>query len=55
MRRASRARERGAVLVEYALLITFFAIPVLAGLTAGGARMLASYQKLRTELLQPFP
>jgi Flp pilus assembly pilin Flp len=55
MRRASRAGKRGAVLVEYALLITFFAIPVMAGLTAGGARMLANYQKLRSEILQPFP
>lgn len=55
MRRRSRARSRGAVLVEYALLLTFFAVPVIAGVTAGGVRMLNNYKATRAEILAPNP
>lgn len=50
-----RARRRGAVLVEYALLLTFFAVPTIAGLTAGGVLMLQNYRATRNEVLRPFP
>lgn len=54
-RGSRRARRRGAVLVEYALLLTFFAIPTIAGLTAGGVLMLQNYRAARDEVLRPFP
>jgi hypothetical protein len=54
-RRSRRARRRGAVLVEYALLLTFFAVPTIAGLTAGGILMLQHYRASRDEVLRPFP
>jgi hypothetical protein len=50
-----RARRRGAVLVEYALLLTFFAVPTIAGLTYGGLLMLQNYRASRNEVLRPFP
>ncbi len=55
MRRKSRARRRGAVLVEYALLLTAFAIPAMAGIVAGGVAMLKDYQDARSAILRPFP
>lgn len=53
--RSTIARRRGAVLVEYALLLTAFAIPVMAGIVAGGVAMMRDYQEARTQLLDPFP
>ena len=50
-----RARRRGAVLVEYALLLTFLAVPTIAGLTYGGVLMLQNYRASRNEMLRPFP
>jgi hypothetical protein len=50
-----RARRRGAVLVEYALLLTFLAVPTIAGLTYGGVPMLQNYRASRAEMLRPFP
>ena len=50
-----RARRRGAVLVEYALLLTFLAVPTIAGLTYGGVLMLQNYRASRAEMLRPFP
>jgi Flp pilus assembly pilin Flp len=55
MRRRSRARRRGAVMVEYALLLTFFAVPVMVGMTAAGVKMLDNYRTARSTLLRPFP
>lgn len=55
MRRRSRARSRGAVMVEYALLLTFFAVPVCVGMTAAGVKMLQNYRTARAALLAPFP
>jgi hypothetical protein len=43
------------VLVEYALLLTAFAIPAMMGITAGGVAMMKDYQEARSQLLQPFP
>lgn len=54
-RRSSRAKRRGAVLVEYALLLTAFAIPAMMGIVAGGAAMMKDYKDARTQLLRPFP
>lgn len=51
----ARARSRGAVLVEYALLLTFFAVPVIAGVTAGGIQMLNNYRSVRAQILMPNP
>lgn len=53
--RVRRARQRGAVLVEYALLLTAFAIPASMGIVAGGVAMFKDYQAARTQLLLPFP
>ena len=55
MKRLTRMRQRGAVLVEYALLLTFFAVPVIGGITAGGIQMLNQYRASRAEILAPFP
>ena len=57
MKRRSRMRKssRGAVLVEYALLLTFFAIPSIAGITAAGVQMLNTYRASRAEILNPLP
>lgn len=53
--RRRRARSRGAVLVEYALLLTFFAIPVMGGLVIAGSQMLTNYQNARERILAPTP
>jgi Flp pilus assembly pilin Flp len=56
MRRTSRARRhRGAVLVEYALLLTFFAVPVCAAMVAGGLTVLNGYKTTRENVLRPWP
>ena len=52
-RRATRARA--AVMVEYALLLTFFALPVCAAVTAASIRMLEGYRSTRRAMLAPFP
>ncbi len=53
--RRSRGRRRGAVLVEYAFLLTAFAIPAMMGIVAGGVAMMKDYQEARAQLLRPFP
>jgi Flp pilus assembly pilin Flp len=57
MKRRSNMRKssRGAVLVEYALLLTFFAVPVIGGITAAGASLLNQYRTARAEILNPMP
>ena len=50
-----RARRRGAVMVEYAFLLVAVGIPAVAGLTAGGVKMMSSYQAGRDAILAPFP
>lgn len=54
-RRYNRARSRGAVLVEYALLLTAFFIPAAMGIVAGGASMLREYKSARETLLKANP
>lgn len=53
--KSRKAKRRGAVLVEYALLLTAFAIPAMMGITAGGVAMMKDYQAARQQLLMPFP
>lgn len=50
-----RAGRRGAVLVEYAFLLTVFAIPAMTGIVAGGVAMLKEYEETREYLLRTFP
>jgi len=51
----NRARARGAVLVEYAFLLTAVAIPVMIGISAGGMAMLTQYRSARTSIMAPIP
>lgn len=51
----SRKSRRGSVMVEYALLLTGVAMPMAAGIMAGGAAMLQSYHEERDMLLLPIP
>ena len=53
--RMARSRSRGAVMVEYALLLSFVAVPIVIGLTAGGVQMLALYKQSRDYTLLPTP
>ena len=55
MRRTTGRRRRGAVMVEYALLLTFFAVPVCMGMTAASLQMLDGYRNMRKHILGPFP
>jgi Flp pilus assembly pilin Flp len=55
MRRIGRARRRGAVLVEYALLLVAVGVPTLAGLMYGGTQMYQNYLTARESMLSPFP
>jgi hypothetical protein len=50
-----RAVIRGAVMVEYAFLLTAVGIPMLIGISAGGKALLHNYQQGRNWLLQPVP
>jgi len=55
MKRRLNRKDRGAVLVEYTLLLTAFAIPVMMGLAAGGVAMMKDYQSARDNIIRPFP
>ena len=55
-RRKSAWRDsRGAVMVEYALLLTFVAVPTVVGLSIAGAQLLKGYVAERDHLLYPTP
>jgi len=60
-RKAAKAKRsawrdtRGAVMVEYALLLTFVAVPTVVGLTAAGVNLLNGYIDIRDHLLWPTP
>ncbi|WP_394829557.1 hypothetical protein [Pendulispora albinea] len=41
--------------MEYTLLLVFVAIPTIAGLTAGGIKMLQDYRNGRDAMLKPTP
>jgi Flp pilus assembly pilin Flp len=42
-------------MVEYALILTFFAVPVCGALTAAALTMLDGYRQTRRAMLAPFP
>jgi Flp pilus assembly pilin Flp len=42
-------------MVEYALLLTFVAVPTVVGLTAAGVTLLKNYIAERDHLLYPTP
>jgi len=42
-------------MVEYAVLLTFFACPVCVGMTMAGQQMLDGYVKTRKMILAPNP
>lgn len=50
-----RARGRGAVMVEYALLLVAVGIPAIAGLSAGGLATYNTYVRARNTMLLPIP
>ncbi len=48
-------RTRGAVMVEYAVLLMGVGMPAAAGIVAGGTKMLREYHAARDMLLLPIP
>lgn len=52
--RANRT-NRGAVMVEYAMLLVAVGIPAMAGLSAGGLGMYNQYVRARNSILSPMP
>jgi Flp pilus assembly pilin Flp len=54
-RKSAWRDSRGAVMVEYAFLLTFIAIPIVIGFTVSGARLLAGYVSERNFVLRPTP
>jgi len=50
-----RRNRVGAIAVEYALLVTFVAVPTVIGLTTGGVKMLKDYRTGREAMLKPTP
>jgi len=55
MLRWIRSRPRGAVMVEYAMLLVAVGIPAMAGLSAGGLGMYNQYVRARNSILSPMP
>ena len=51
----SRTTPRGAVMVEYALLLVAVGIPAMAGLSAGGLATYNTYVRARNQMLLPIP
>lgn len=45
----------GAVAIEYTMLLTFVALPLVAALAAGGVSMLNEYRMARDMILLPVP
>ena len=54
-RTRSIAMRRGAVLVEYALLLVAVGIPTMIGISMGGIKMYGNYQRERATMLQNTP
>lgn len=52
--RRKRAR-RGTAMVEYALLLSVFAIPFIGAVIQGGATLLQNYSAAKTAILSPTP
>jgi Flp pilus assembly pilin Flp len=55
LRRLLRRNRRGAVMVEYAFLLTFIVVPAAVVLLAGGKARFTKYQDTRSIMLSPFP
>ncbi len=53
--RRSRARARGVVMVEYALLLVGFGVPVLLGTAAAGIHLIKAYGNIRNDQLHVGP
>lgn len=53
--RRKRLRQRGAVLVEYTLILAFVAAPAVAGLIGGAVYLSNNYSAQRARYLEPFP
>jgi Flp pilus assembly pilin Flp len=47
--------RRGAIMVEYAMLLTLVGMPVALGCVAGGVAMLKQYVAARDAILSPHP
>jgi Flp pilus assembly pilin Flp len=54
-RRRTGRVARGAVAVEYALLLVAFAVPFAIGATIGGYHLLSNYLLARNMILAPDP
>jgi len=54
-RQQRRIRPRGVVMVEYAFLLVFVAIPSLAGLIAAGVSVVHTYGDMRNQVLHVGP
>jgi hypothetical protein len=50
-----RKRSRGAVMVEYAFLLSFVFVPLSAGVVAGGMKALKDYRLTRGWVLKNTP
>jgi hypothetical protein len=50
-----RRNRVGAVMVEYAFLLTFVVVPGASALLIGGRAQYLRYMEMRSELLSPFP
>ena len=50
-----RAKQRGAVLVEYTMLVTLVALPTVAGITWGAMDLVRSYAQQNARILSPRP
>jgi Flp pilus assembly pilin Flp len=59
VRRPARARmsrkTRGAVMVEYAFLLAFVAVPTAIGCVAGGLKLLKNFQTVQAYMLDSSP
>lgn len=50
-----RSGSRGAVMVEYALILFAVAIPAAMGLVAGGIQLRNDYVQVRDAIVKPTP
>lgn len=55
LRFASRARQRGAVMVEYVVIVGVVSLGVATAIAGLGPTLLAEYQRSRALLAMPFP
>jgi Flp pilus assembly protein TadG len=55
VRRISARRARGAIAVEYALVLAAFALPFTMGMTIAGYGMLKNYLLARNMILESDP